>query len=229
MARKKAVLRLPPAPNLDHELELRKQHFKSIAGLDEAGRGAWAGPVAAGAVILPNKKKLLEVLKGVNDSKQLSAEQRDYWAVVIRSEALTWGLGFASHEEIDELGIISATRLAMTRALQQLAISPDHLIIDALKIPQVNLPQTALIKGDCRSLSIAAASILAKTARDAYMKEQDKVFPEYGFARHKGYGTLKHQENLKKFGPCIIHRRSFNPMRENLWMSSDIDLDDLLS
>ena len=221
MARKKAVLDLPPTPNLDHELELWNRHVNLVAGLDEAGRGAWAGPVAAGAVILPQNDDLTDILCGVNDSKQLSALKRDHWAVIIRNEALAWGVGFASHEEIDQLGIISATRLAMKRALQQLAKAPDHLLIDALKLPQVNLPQTALIKGDCRSLSIAAASILAKTGRDAYMKEQDQLFPQYGFARHKGYGTLRHQMALKKFGPCQIHRRSFNPMRENLWMASE--------
>lgn len=223
MARKKAVLDLPPAPNLDHELELWNRHINLIAGLDEAGRGAWAGPVAAGAVILPQNDDLTDILYGVNDSKQLSALKRDHWAAVIRNVALAWGVGFASHEEIDQLGILPATRLAMKRALQQLSKSPDHLLIDALKLPQINLPQIALIKGDCRSLSIAAASILAKTSRDAYMKEQDQFFPQYGFARHKGYGTLRHQNALKEFGPCQIHRRSFNPIRENLWMASKIE------
>ena len=227
MVRKKTILNLPTAPNLDHEIEIWNRHGSLIAGLDEAGRGAWAGPVAAGAVILPQKNNLLEILSGVNDSKQLTASQRDHWAVIIHSEALAWGVGFASHEEIDQLGILPATRLAMVRALQQLIRSPDHLLIDALKLPQVKLPQTALIKGDCRSLSIAAASILAKTSRDAFMKEQDQLFPEYGFARHKGYGTLLHQQNLKKFGPCLIHRQSFNPMRENLWMDAGENLDEL--
>lgn len=228
MARSKAILNLPPAANLEHEQELWKRRISLIAGLDEAGRGAWAGPVAAGAVILPQKNDLVEILCGVNDSKQLTALKRDHWAAVIRREALAWGVGFASHEEIDQFGIIPATRLAMARALQQLSSSPDYLLIDALRLPQVNLPQTALIKGDCRSLSIAAASILAKTSRDAYMQEQDQIYPQYGFAQHKGYGTVLHQKSLKKFGPCQIHRRSFNPMRENLWIAAAENLDQML-
>ena len=229
MVRKKTILNLPTAPNLDHEMEIWNRHGNLIAGLDEAGRGAWAGPVTAGAVILPQKNNLLEVLSGVNDFKQLTALKRDHWAAIIHSEALAWGVGFASHEEIDQLGIISATRLAMMRALQRLSRSPDHLLIDALKLPQVKLPQTALIKGDCRSLSIAAASILAKTSRDAYMIEQDQLFPEYGFARHKGYGTRRHQQTLREFGPCQIHRQSFNPIRENLWMAAGENLDEQIS
>ncbi len=203
---------IPPAPDVRHEMRLWQQGLVRLAGLDEAGRGAWAGPVAAGAVILPPDEKLVETLSGVRDSKQMTPRQRQLWAERIRACAAGWGVGMASAAEIDALGILPATRLAMQRALEQLALPPEHLLVDALRLPAIALPQTALIKGDARSLSIAAASVLAKTSRDALMVALAGEHPLYGFAQHKGYGTAAHQAALERFGPCLIHRRSFAPI-----------------
>jgi ribonuclease HII len=144
----------------------------------------------------------------------MNVHQREFWAETIQEQAQAWGVGSATHSEIDQLGILPATRLAMQRALKQLSVTPDHLLIDALFLPDLNSPQTALIKGDQRSLSIAAASILAKTSRDALMRQEDKRYPLYGFRRHKGYGTRFHQQALAENGPCAIHRMSFRPLRE---------------
>ncbi len=210
---RKKTYTLPKTPTLEFENKLWVQFKNGIAGLDEAGRGAWAGPVSAAAVMLPQFAELEQSLSGVKDSKLMTVKQRDFWAEVIKTQAVTWGVGFSSAREIDELGIIAATRLAMRRALEQLNPQPGFLLIDALTLPKVNLPQEALIKGDQRSLSIAAASVLAKTARDAYMCEQDLVYPAFGFAAHKGYGTKRHQQALAINGPSPIHRRSFKPIR----------------
>ncbi len=205
-------------PTLAVEFGLWQQGLSRIAGLDEAGRGAWAGPVAAGAVILSPAADLVERLKGVRDSKQMTACQRTFWAERIRAVAMAWGVGFASCTEIDEMGIVPATRLAMQRALQQLEIPPEHLLIDALRLPAVDLPQQAVIKGDTHILSIAAASVLAKTERDARMARLDGEYPGYAFARHKGYGTAAHRAALESLGPCAEHRRSFSPVK--LWDQS---------
>jgi ribonuclease HII len=176
--------------------------------MDEAGRGAWAGPVAAAAVILPANLSLTRTLNRVRDSKQMTPLARETWAPRIKEAALGWGVGFASPGEIDKLGIVPATKLAATRALKNL--SPDYLITDYLVFPEIDLPQTALVKGDQRSLSVAAASVLAKTARDALMRELDVQYPGYGFFRHKGYGTRVHREALLKLKHCEIHRMSFS-------------------
>jgi len=202
------------SPDLNFELPLWAAGTFYLAGLDEAGRGAWAGPVSAGAVILPQEADLCIQLKGVRDSKQMTPRQRRTWAVKIRSTALAWGVGFASHTEIDALGILPATRLAMQRALAQLAPSPQHLLLDAVRLPAVALPQTVLIKGDVRCLSIAAASVLAKTARDELLVAWEQEYPGYGFARHKGYGTAAHRQALQLKGPCPLHRFSFAPIRD---------------
>jgi len=207
---------IPSSPNLEFEHALWQASLKAIAGLDEAGRGAWAGPVAAAAVILPEDDETLAILREVRDSKQLSPEKRTQLAPLIQAAALAWAVGMSSAAEIDALGILPATRQAMLRALNALHCQADHLLIDALLLPDVDLPQTALIKGDQRSLSIAAASVLAKTARDTWMCAQDLEYSDYGFARHKGYGTGLHQAQLGKFGPCPIHRKSFAPIREIL-------------
>ncbi|MBN1965218.1 MAG: ribonuclease HII [Anaerolineae bacterium] len=187
-----------------------------IAGLDEAGRGAWAGPVAAAAVILPlDNDDLFDVLEGVTDSKRLRPEQREALAPVIQEVALGWAVGRATNLEIDEKGIIAATLLAMERALRKLDLDPDYLLIDALTLPAAVMPldrQRRIIKGDQLSLSIAAASILAKVARDDYMVGLDELYPEFGFANHKGYGTREHQTNLTAHGPCRAHRHSFKPI-----------------
>jgi ribonuclease HII len=207
---------IPAAPDLEFEQALWLQKIHFIAGLDEAGRGAWAGPVAAGAVILPSNLEILHSLHGVRDSKELNPEQRCALAPVIKEQALAWAVGLCSAAEIDAVGILPATRLAMQRALKALTRSADHLLIDALFLLDEGCPQTALIKGDQRSLSIAAASILAKTTRDAWMVESESLYPQYAFARHKGYGTALHQQRLALYGPCAIHRRSFAPIKESL-------------
>jgi ribonuclease HII len=161
-------------------------------------------------VILPAEPALEKALHGVRDSKQMTPAQREKWEPLIQQSCLAWGIGSASAMEIDEIGILPATRLAVRRALQVLNIFPDHLITDYLKLPEILIPQTAYIKGDRRSLSIAAASVLAKISRDAFMRQLDGEFPKYGFAQHKGYGTRQHQEAIHQHGLCAVHRRSFD-------------------
>jgi len=197
-----------PFPTLEFEQNLWIDGFTRIAGIDEAGRGAWAGPVAAAAVILPPDPFLMWTLNQVRDSKLMTPLARETWAPRIKVSALDWEVGFASAEEIDRLGIIPATKLAAARALENLL--PDYLITDYLIFPEIDLPQTALVKGDQRSLSVAAASVLAKTSRDALMRELDGQYPGYGFVRHKGYGTRLHQEAIKNLKRCEIHRKSFS-------------------
>lgn len=204
---------IPPAPDISFEQGLWTAGVDLIAGVDEAGRGAWAGPVAAAAVILPHLSQATDFLPGVRDSKQLSALQRYTLEPLIRTRALSWGIGFASNEEIDQLGILPATRLAMRRALEGLQLAPQHLLIDALFLPDILTPQTALIKGDQRSLSIAAASILAKTARDRWMVDLGDRETHYAFDYNKGYGTRGHQAALASYGPCPAHRFSFAPIK----------------
>lgn len=214
---------LPHDPTLEFEQSLWQAGVLHVAGVDEAGRGAWAGPVAAAAVILPSgDPALLERLHGVRDSKQMTVKAREGFAEVIRRTALAWGVGFASVEEIETQGIVPATRLAMMRALQACALSPAHLLIDALRLPEIPLPQTSLIKGDARSLSIAAASVLAKTARDALMRDLARQYPQYGFELHKGYGTARHRAALEQWGPCSLHRRTYRPVMHlsDLWEKS---------
>jgi ribonuclease HII len=200
---------LPAAPDLAFEQALWQAGVTAVAGLDEAGRGALAGPVAAGAVILPADAHILTILVGVRDSKQMTPAERQSRAAIIRQAALGHAVGFASSVEIDELGIIPANRLAMQRALAALSIAPAHLLLDCFLLPETALPQTSLLKGDCRSLSIAAASVLAKTARDAHMQSLDAQFPGYGFATHKGYGTVAHRQAIARLGPSAVHRKSF--------------------
>ena len=197
-------------PDLSHEKHLWT-HFKRIAGLDEAGRGALAGPVAVGAVILPEDEPLLfQALAGVRDSKQMTPLGRERLAPRIREVALAWGVAFASAEEIDSLGIVRATRTAAVRALSALALMPDYLLTDfRLELPQLELAQTSLVKGDARCLSIACASVLAKTARDEWMRELDSQYPGYGLGKHKGYGTQAHRSAMKRLGLSKIHRQSF--------------------
>lgn len=200
-----------PSPTLVFETPLWEAGVLRLAGIDEAGRGAWAGPVSAGAVILPAGERIVQRLEGVRDSKQMTAQQRERWAAEIKAAALNWGVGFASFEEIDCLGILPATRLAMQRAVEQLVPAPEHLLIDAVLL-DLPLPQTSLIHGDALCLSIAAASVLAKTARDAVLRELDGLYPGYDFARHKGYGTAAHRAALAELGPCPVHRRTYAPV-----------------
>ena len=183
-----------------------------VAGLDEAGRGALAGPVAVGAVILPGQKKrvLSRSLAGVRDSKQMSPLERETLAPRIKEIALSWSVAFASAEEIDSLGIVPATRLAALRALTGLSLPPQYLLTDfRLELPELDLSQTSLVRGDALSLSIAAASVLAKTARDQLMCELDVCYHGYGLGKHKGYGTRAHRSAMERLGRSPIHRKTF--------------------
>jgi ribonuclease HII len=201
-------------PTLDHEKRRWAEHYSCVAGLDEAGRGAWAGPVVAAAVILPpNRPDLQQKLAGVRDSKTVSAARREALLDVICEIALAWGVGVTSPGEIDQVGIVPATRTAMMRALDSLSPPADYLLVDHLALPQVGLPQYSLPKGDACVLSIAAASIVAKVSRDRMMIELDEQIPGYGFARHKGYGTASHMISLHRLGPSPIHRLYFAPVR----------------
>jgi ribonuclease HII len=194
------------------ERSARTSGFRVIAGLDEAGRGPLAGPVVAAAVVLPEGF----VLTGLTDSKQVPEPERDRLFDEIRQQAVCYGIGIADERTIDEANILQATIIAMERALAALAPQPDYLLLDAVTLPRVRLPQKPLIKGDCRSDSIAAASILAKVTRDRLMIELHERFPQYNFQKHKGYGTREHMELLRQYGPCSAHRRSFAPVAELL-------------
>lgn len=212
--------------DLQYEFRLHEQGCRYIAGLDEAGRGCWAGPVVAGAVILPLERfDLAHALTGVTDSKLLSPETRDSMIPKILQTAAASGVGFATNDEIDQIGIVPATRLAMRRALAQLELVPDALLIDSLELPEIDLPCTALIKGDQKSVSIAAASILAKVARDQHLNHLDTLYPQYGFRLHKGYGTELHRHALETFGVTDVHRQSFAPVRRIIKRAARHDAD----
>jgi len=210
-----------------HERELRLAGFRRIAGIDEVGRGSLAGPVVAAAVILPERHRI----KGLRDSKVLPRSRREalYELILDRAEAV--GVGSMEVEVIDRINILQATKLAMRQALGHLDPAPDHLMIDALRLREVDLPQRPIIDGDAISASIAAASIVAKVTRDRICAEIDARYPAYGFARNKGYGTRRHFEALLREGPCEWHRRSFAPLRLMLageQLSMDLLLDELV-
>ncbi|MBN1230513.1 MAG: ribonuclease HII [Anaerolineales bacterium] len=217
MGRKFDVSLLPSAPTLEYEEFQRAAGFSNIAGIDEAGRGALAGPVVAAAFILPQKENLFQELHGVRDSKQMTYQQREKWFEYFHKQGICFGVSFVSAEKIDEIGILPSTRMAMIEAYRSLSISPDFLLIDAVKLPEIKIAQQSLVKGDQRSLSIACASIVAKVSRDRYMEEQGKIYPQYGFERHKGYGTKKHRAAIStEIGYCPIHRKTFSPLKEIL-------------
>ncbi|HEY8943833.1 MAG TPA: ribonuclease HII [Polyangiaceae bacterium] len=197
---------------LRFEQELWERGVRLIAGIDEVGMSPLAGPVAAGAVVL----KVGWRAPGINDSKQLTPAIRAQLAGIIRSEAVACAVGFAEPEEIDRLNIYWASLLAMRRAVEALGIVPEHLLIDARRLAEVPIQQSRIVKGDERSLSIAAASIVAKDERDARMTAYEREFPGYGFARHKGYPVREHRSALERLGACPIHRRSFAPVRRAL-------------
>lgn len=199
------------APTNEEEEALHSQGYSLVAGLDEVGRGPLAGPVVAGVVVLPPSPQGPWVGL-IRDSKQMTPNQREAVLPYLHDEALGIETGAASHVEIDELGIVAATRLAMQRALDSLALRPQFLLLDAFPLPNVPIPQKPIIRGDSLCLSIAAASVIAKTTRDRFMVEQDALYPSYAFARNKGYATREHLHNLRALGPCPIHRYSFAPV-----------------
>ena len=187
------------------ERQAQEKGFAAVCGIDEAGRGPLAGPVYAAAVILPDGL----LLPGLNDSKKLTEKKRELLFDEICAEAVAYGIGYATEQEIDEINILQATFLAMRRACEGLSVRPDYALIDGNRMPPLDIPGETIVKGDACSANIAAASILAKVSRDRLMLELDKLYPEYQFAKHKGYGTKLHRELLQQYGPCPIHRRSF--------------------
>lgn len=190
------------------EYERSRSDYALICGIDEAGRGPFAGPVAAGAVILDLNDPGKEILY-LNDSKKLSEKRREMLYDEICAKAVAWGVGIVDNHVIDEINILQATYKAMRLAIEDLGVKPDFILADAVHIPGIDIPQEGIIKGDAKSVSIAAASIIAKVTRDRIMLDYDKLYPEYGFASHKGYGTKAHIEALKKYGPLDIHRKTF--------------------
>lgn len=187
------------------EFDREYKIYGTVCGIDEAGRGPLCGPVVAAAVILPDEYNILYI----NDSKKLSETKREDVYKEIDKYAVAYGVGIVSPERIDEINILQATYEAMRTAIHKLSVTPDILLNDAVTIPMVDIKQVPIIKGDAKSQSIAAASIVAKVTRDHLMEEYDKLYPEYGFAKHKGYGTAAHIKAIKEYGPCPIHRRTF--------------------
>lgn len=180
--------------------------IKTICGIDEAGRGPLAGPVVVGAVVLPRDS----FIEGINDSKKISEKKREELYKTITEEAISYGVGIVSQEEIDNINILNATKMGLTMALKELKVKPDLIIVDALnKIDTLGIPYISMVKGDAKVYSVAAASIIAKVTRDRIMQEWDAIYPAYGFAKHKGYGTAFHIEAIKENGLCTIHRRTF--------------------
>lgn len=198
-------------PSNKIEIELKNQGFGLIAGLDEVGRGSWAGPVVVAAVVLPQKR-----IYKLRDSKLLTCLERERLAQKIIKESVCCSIYFVSHWQIDNLGLHQATILAYKKAIRGLSLKTDFALIDAYRVPRLNIPHQAIIKGDMKCLSIAAASILAKVTRDNYMIELSQVCPEFGFDKNKGYPSPIHKKALKKFGPSIFHRRSFAPIKRLL-------------
>lgn len=198
-------------PSFDEEERIYNQGYRFIAGVDEVGRGCIAGPVVAAAVILPLQSDI-PWLWQVHDSKQLSPSKRQYIFKLAQEAEIPTGLGMVPNTLIDEQGIVRATQLAMNQAINRLPINPDFVLIDAMTLPEISIPQQSIVHGDRLSLSIACASIMAKVSRDDYMMQQDKLYPGYGLARHKGYGTREHISCLEELGPSPIHRLSFAPV-----------------
>lgn len=202
-------------PTFDGEDEIRSLGYGVVAGIDEVGRGALAGPVVAAAVVLPRETDI-PWLSLVRDSKQLSAQQRERIFELVLGARIAFGLGAVSHALVDALGIVRATQLAMNLAVDNLKVKPDYLLLDAMLLPELRLPQKGIIRGDQTCVSIACASIVAKVSRDRHMQYMDTLYPGYLLAENKGYGTPEHLERLQGLGPCAIHRRSFGPLRERL-------------
>ena len=212
-------IKKPKTASLIHERNYQNMGCNIIFGIDEAGRGPWAGPVSAGAVALPlNRHDLNKALAGVRDSKEMTPRQRESLVDTIKEVALAWGVGHATAKEIDKYGILPATKKAMKRALQTAMdtsnLKPDCLFLDYMLWPEKqDIPQVSIVSGDKHSLSIACASVLAKVWRDEFMMELDAEFPQYGFAKHKGYGTQLHRDALEKYGPIEFHRQYYKPIQ----------------
>lgn len=190
---------------LEFEQNAKDKGYSAVCGVDEAGRGPLAGPVCAAAVILPEGV----IIDGVNDSKKLSEKKRESLFEVIKSTAVSYCIAYSSVDEIEAINILNATMLAMKRAVEGLSVKADYAMIDGNKIPALNIDAECIVKGDARSMSIACASILAKVSRDRLLYEYAKEYPQYGFDKHKGYGTAAHRDALIKYGPCPYHRMSF--------------------
>ncbi len=214
-SRLKAKKQKPSIADHEEEKELFARGYSFIAGVDEVGRGALAGPVVAAAVILP-KKIGRSLLGKVRDSKQLDHARREVLFDIITKHAITIGIGIVASEVIDEINILNATRRAMAEAIAKLDPAPDYLLIDGRTLLRLKYLQKAIVKGDCKCISIASASIIAKVTRDRMMVEFARQYPGYGMAEHKGYGTAFHLSCLEKMGPCKIHRRTFDPVRQTV-------------
>lgn len=188
------------------EEEIYNTGVETICGIDEAGRGPLAGPVVVAAVIMPRDS----FIEGINDSKKVSEKKRELLYDLITKEAIAWGVGIIDQKEIDRINILNATKEGLTTAIKNLEVKPDRIIVDALKgIDTLGIPYTSIIKGDAKCYSIAAASIIAKVTRDRIMRQWDEIYPQYGFEKHKGYGTAMHMQAIREYGLCPLHRRSF--------------------
>ena len=203
--KEKELERLTNLKKVEEEL-YNEKGLKAIAGIDEAGRGPLAGPVVVACALMPKTS----MIEGVNDSKKISEKKREQLYEQITSEAISYGIGIIDQKEIDEINILNATKKALHMAISNLKVKPDRILVDALEhIDTYGIPYTSIIKGDAKIYSISAASIIAKVTRDRIMKEYDEIYPEYGFSGHKGYGTAKHIQALKTYGPCSLHRKTF--------------------
>ncbi len=203
--KEKELERLTILKQIEEEI-YNKEDVKYICGIDEAGRGPLAGPVVVASVIMPKDS----IIEGVNDSKKVSEKKREKLYEEITNTAIAWGVGIIDQREIDEINILNATKKGLTNSLKELEIKPDLILVDALtNIDTLGIPYRSIIKGDAKSYSIAAASIIAKVTRDRIMRQWDELYPEYGFEKHKGYGTKMHTDAIKEYGPCPLHRKSF--------------------
>ncbi len=204
--KEKEEQRLIELKKIEEEIYLKNPNFKYICGIDEAGRGPLAGPVVVACAIMPRNS----MIEGVNDSKKISEKKREELFEKITEEAISYGIGIIDQKEIDRINILNATKEGLTMAVKELSIRPDLIIVDALKgIDTDGIPYESIIKGDAKCYSIAAASIIAKVTRDRIMRQWDEIYPQYGFIKHKGYGTAAHIAAIKEYGPCPLHRNSF--------------------